>query len=81
MNIKNGFLLVLFIGAAFLFIYIQKYAREYHSSQEEPILSINNFSTPRFPAPQFTLANLQGNEVNLSDYKGSVVLIMFWTTW
>ena len=81
MTIKTGFLLVLFIGAAFLFIYIQNYSREYHSTQEGPKLSMDNFSTPRFPAPDFTLTDLENNEITLSDYKGSVVLIMFWTTW
>lgn len=81
MNIKNGFLVILFILAVFLVINLQKYAREYYSSPEEPELSINNFSTPRFPAPDFTLSDLRGNATTLSNYQGSVVLIMFWTTW
>lgn len=33
------------------------------------------------PAPDFTLMNLSGEEVSLSDYKGKVVLINFWATW
>lgn len=81
MNIKNGFLLVLFLGTTFLFIKIQNYTREYDSSYEEPVLSINNFSTPRYPAPNFTLADLHGKDITLSDYRGSVVVMMFWTTW
>lgn len=32
-------------------------------------------------APDFTLNDLQGNPVKLSDYKGKTVLINFWATW
>ena len=33
------------------------------------------------PAPAFTLLDLNGNKVSLSDYKGKVVIIDFWATW
>ncbi len=33
------------------------------------------------PAPEFTLATLQGPSVSLSDYRGKVVLLNFWATW
>lgn len=32
-------------------------------------------------APDFTLADLQGNPVKLSDYKGKRVMLNFWATW
>lgn len=32
-------------------------------------------------APDFTLKNLEGEEVSLSDYRGKIVLINFWATW
>ena len=32
-------------------------------------------------APDFTLADLDGNIINLSDLKGKVVLLNFWGTW
>jgi peroxiredoxin len=32
-------------------------------------------------APDFTLQNLQGNPVSLSQFRGKVVLIDFWATW
>ncbi len=32
-------------------------------------------------APAFTLKNLQGESVSLSDYKGKVVFLNFWATW
>ena len=34
-----------------------------------------------FPAPDFTLVDLQGNQVSLSDYRGKAVIIDFWATW
>ena len=32
-------------------------------------------------APNFTLSDLQGKEVSLSDLKGKVILLNFWGTW
>ena len=34
-----------------------------------------------FTAPGFTLQNLDGSPVNLSDFRGKVVLLNFWATW
>ena len=32
-------------------------------------------------APEFTLSDLDGDQVSLSDYRGKVVVIDFWATW
>lgn len=32
-------------------------------------------------APDFTLSDISGNSLRLSDFKGKVVLIDFWATW
>ncbi len=47
----------------------------------QPFLPHKKDSRPRYPAPDFTLNDLDGANVRLSDYQGSVVAIMFWTTW
>jgi peroxiredoxin len=33
------------------------------------------------PAPNFTLKDINGKSVSLSDYKGKVVVLNFWATW
>ena len=35
----------------------------------------------RQPAPDFTLADLEGNQVSLSDFRGKTVFLNFWATW
>jgi len=32
-------------------------------------------------APDFTLQDLSGKEISLSDYEGKSVILFFWTTW
>jgi peroxiredoxin len=34
-----------------------------------------------YPAPDFTLIDLDGNAVRLVDYRGKVVFLNFWATW
>lgn len=46
-------------------------------SEIEQILKFAPGSEP----PAFTLPDLEGNEHNLADFKGKIVLIDFWATW
>jgi hypothetical protein len=78
---KNSILIILLVVGVSLFVILQKYTKEYHSSAEEPELSIMDFPTPRFIAPDFILSDLNGDDTRLNDYRGSLVLMMFWTTW
>ncbi len=35
----------------------------------------------KYEAPDFTLKNLDGKEVKLSEYQGKVIFVNFWATW
>jgi len=51
---------------------------------KDPVPSASQEPTPLKPfidAPDFLLADLQGNQVNLAAYRDSVVLLEFWATW
>ena len=37
--------------------------------------------TSRKPAPGFSLTDANGKQIQLSDYRGKVVLLDFWATW
>ena len=44
---------------------------------------LSSSPSPRegFFAPEFTLDTLQGEQVKLSDLRGKIVVVNFWTTW
>jgi cytochrome oxidase Cu insertion factor (SCO1/SenC/PrrC family) len=35
----------------------------------------------KVPAVDFTLEDLNGKQIRLTDYRGKVVMLFFWTTW
>jgi cytochrome oxidase Cu insertion factor (SCO1/SenC/PrrC family) len=35
----------------------------------------------KISAPEFVTTDIEGNRVNLKNYRGKVVLLDFWTTW
>ena len=53
------------------------------SQDDQPIQLISDAAaeTPSASAPDFSLRDINGKKVSLSDYKGSVVLLNFWATW
>jgi cytochrome c biogenesis protein CcmG, thiol:disulfide interchange protein DsbE len=65
-NLIIGLVILLAIAGAY--IYSRRTASPTYVSQ------------PR-PAPDFTLKQLSGEPLTLSDYRGKVVLLDFWATW
>lgn len=71
-------------------IYLTKYGNEekykaYVASFEDKLMSrLKAEFKPKLtslPAPSFTLKDLSGKTVSLSDYKGKIVILDFWATW
>ena len=48
-----------------------------NSGNQEPLIPEGE----RKPAPNFILTDAKGDTINLSTYKGKVVLLDFWATW
>ncbi|MGA9567028.1 MAG: TlpA disulfide reductase family protein [Candidatus Korobacteraceae bacterium] len=46
-----------------------------HSAPKPKVTASGN------PAPDFTVTDIDGRKLNLSDFKGKVVLLDFWATW
>ena len=66
-------ILIIFIFSIFLLFFPGK-------NNTSSIVKIDNSKYENI-APNFTLYDTDGNNVSLSDYKGKVVIINFWTTW
>ncbi len=50
------------------------------------ILIVSGCAAPKCPdldeaAPDFTLKNYEGQNINLSDFKGKTIILNFWATW
>jgi cytochrome oxidase Cu insertion factor (SCO1/SenC/PrrC family) len=46
------------------------------------IASLNMYAFDKaLKAPEFTLTDISGESVSLSQYRGKVVLLSFWATW
>ncbi|MCF7823616.1 MAG: redoxin domain-containing protein [Candidatus Marinimicrobia bacterium] len=45
------------------------------------LFMIGTTSASAQEAPDFTLTNIEGESVSLSDFKGKVIIVDFWATW
>jgi len=70
------FIMIAALVAVFAFIY---YAYQELSGKYLPDSAGGN--TVYEEAPDFTLTNINGEEVTLSDYRGKAVILNFWASW
>ena len=81
---KIVLLLLIMMAVTILFIPFLQVGKAASPSQPE-YPSCNSFGIQRFQerkeAPAFSLKSLNGEQINLSDFKGKPVLITFWATW
>ena len=71
MRSKSLFLVVIAIALAAL----------YFSGRAALVKKQNSPSAQHAMAPEFSLPDLNGKHLQLSDYRGKVVLLDFWATW
>ncbi len=70
------------VAATYLYLSYRKETlwREVDHEKLYTSLGITRIDPPE-KAQDFTLKNLEGNEVTLQDYRGKVVFLNFWATW
>lgn len=57
--------------------YVSKIEEQVHVKRREDLKKI----MIKKPAPAFTLNDLSGNKISLSDYRGKILIVDFWATW
>ena len=80
---------ILVFGFTFLIFQAREaFAKDLDFNIHSASLQISNNPTPKDPdstlnkpAPAFTLKDLSGKSISLSDYKGKIIVIDFWATW
>ena len=74
-----------FLGASFLYQYLSEQYDPQNIVVEENAAEMEAESSTAentaMDAPDFTVQDLDGNAVNLSDFKGKPVVLNFWASW
>ncbi len=60
---------------------LEKYARELWGDDTEAEESYEEATEDFSPAPDWTLPDIDGNLISLSDFRGKIVILDFWATW
>ena len=72
MNAKRLFIGAIVIAAAFGLSYFENHFRSHE---------LQSRSAQGATAPDFSLPNLAGGQLQLSSYRGKIILLDFWATW
>jgi peroxiredoxin len=95
--IDAGLIILIILSGVFLYNRLKEYQQSMQQEEPIAMDSTTQLSTEAVesteeiavnysrqlgvPAPDFTLKNVDGEFVSLSDYLGTPVMINFWTTW
>ncbi len=81
---NKKFIITLSVGAVVLFTFFIINGNSFLSGGNDkplpPNFSASSISEP-VDAPSFKLENIYGKNIELSDYKGKVLIVDFWATW
>lgn len=81
---NKKFIYIVSVGAIILITFLIADGKSFLTSGSNkslpPSFSTSPISEP-VEAPSFKLENIYGNNINLADYKGKVLIIDFWATW
>lgn len=86
MNKKKSNIIILIIailaimGAAYTF-YSKNKTQSLATPTQQSTTSDQTSPNSKVMAPDFTLKDLNGKDVKLSDYNGKIVILNFWATW
>ncbi len=81
MKVNKHFYLVFLIVLSFSAFSCSKEKTEDASSNDQMQGQVSASQSNKMKAPEFTLTSTNGKKINLSDYKGKIVVLDFWATW